>query len=95
MTFKEEADRIYMKSPEGVLLAEVTFPEAATYVVNIAHTFVDDSLRGQGVAGKLMAAVAEKLRREGKKARLTCPYAIGWFPKHPEYADILVEPAAE
>lgn len=35
---------------EGQLLAEATFPEFAPGVVNIDHTFVDEALRGQGVA---------------------------------------------
>ena len=38
---------------EGQLLAEATFPEFAPGVVNIDHTFVDEALRGQGVAAQL------------------------------------------
>lgn len=71
------------------LLAEVTFPDIDPHTVNINHTFVDDSLRGQGVAGKLMEETAKKLRTDGKKAVLTCSYAVKWFEKHPEYGDVI------
>ena len=57
--------------------------------VNINHTFVDSSLRGMGMAGKLMEAAARQIQKEGKKAVLSCSYAIKWFDSHEEYKDIL------
>ena len=53
------------------------------------HTFVDDTLRGQGVAGQLLQAAADQIRAEGKRARATCSYAEIWFERHPEEADLL------
>ena len=47
---------------EGQLLAEATFPEFAPGVVNIDHTFVDEALRGQGVAAQMMERIARSLR---------------------------------
>ena len=76
-------------SDEGVMLAEVTFPAEDDNVVNIDHTFVDESLRGQGVAGKMLAQLAQELEETGRKARPTCSYAVSWFEKHPERADLL------
>ncbi|GAA4653847.1 GNAT family N-acetyltransferase [Anaerocolumna aminovalerica] len=89
MEFKHESNRIYMDNEQGRTIAEVTFPEVKDGVVDINHTFVDESLRGQGIAGKLMKEAAEKLRKENKKVILTCPYAVGWFDKNKEYDDIL------
>lgn len=89
MEFQTEAGRIYLADAQGKTIAEVLFPDAGAGRVNVTHTFVDDSLRGQGVAGQLMEALAAELRREGKKAELSCSYAAGWFPKHPGYEDIL------
>lgn len=74
---------------DGRVLAEIDFPALEDRCVNICHTFVDDSLRGQGVAGKLMRLCADELRRTGRKAVPTCGYAAGWFEKHPEEADLL------
>ena len=68
---------------------EVTFPSIDQDTVDIDHTFVDPSLRGMGMAGKLMEAAAGEIRRQGKKAVLTCSYAVKWFESHKEYQDIL------
>ena len=87
--FKTEPNRVWLPDGKGNMMAEVLFPAEDANVVNITHTFVDDSLRGQGIAGKLMEAAAAELRRQCKKTKLTCPYAVKWFPKHPEYSDIL------
>ena len=88
MDFSYFSDKI-TRNDQTKTLAEVDFPELEPGLVDINHTFVDDSLRGQGVAGKLMEAAAAHLRSEGKKAVLSCSYAVKWFEKHPEYQDIL------
>ena len=89
MDFKQEEGRIWLDGPQGQMIAEVTFPRNEDGTVTINHTFVDDSLRGQGIAGKLMEALAEHLRSQDKKAVLTCSYAVKWFEKHPEYNDLI------
>lgn len=89
MEFCKEPGRIFAMDETGKLLAEVTFSEREGVVV-INHTFVDDSLRGQGVAGQLLRTVADTLHREGCKAKPTCSYAIHWFERHPEEQDLLM-----
>ena len=87
MEFQKEPGRIYAER-DGKLVAEITFPaEGGTAV--ITHTFVDDSLRGQGVAAQLVHAAAEQIRAEGKQARPVCSYAQKWFAQHPEASDLL------
>lgn len=90
MEFLYEANRIYAQDETGNLLAEVTFPEKQTGVCEIDHTFVDTSLRGQGIAGRLLQSAADTIRKNGKKARPVCSYAVAWFEKHTEAADLLV-----
>lgn len=90
MEFLHAPGRIWMTDDKDHMIAEIDFPYDGDGVVNITHTFVDDSLRGQGVAGQLVQEAAEQLRREGKKARLTCSYAQVWFKRHKEYADLIV-----
>lgn len=88
MDFQHGPERIFAQDQTGKLLAEVTFPEReGTALIN--HTFVDPSLRGQGVAEQLLEALANRLRREGRKARATCSYAVHWFEVHPEEQDLL------
>lgn len=89
MEFKHGSNRIYLENEEGKMIAEVTFPDVTEKVVNINHTFVDDSLRGQGIAGRLMEEVVKYLKDNNKKARLTCSYAIMWFEKNKQYRDLI------
>ena len=89
MEFITEANRIYAQDASGKLLAEITFPDIDGGKVNIDHTFVDESLRGQGTASGLVEAAAQEIQRQGKKATVTCSYAIKWFERHSEYEDIL------
>lgn len=91
MEFQHELDRIYLNDKNGRLIAEVMFPIEKDGVRNITHTIVDGSLRGQGIAGKLMQAAADQIQEEGQKTHLSCSYAIRWFGKHPEYNDILAK----
>ena len=89
MDFTYNPNQIALLGEDDKLLAEVTFPEIDKDTVNIDHTFVDPSLRGQNVADSLMGAAAAHLLAEDKKAVLTCSYAVKWFGKHPEYGNIL------
>ncbi len=91
MNFVHESNRIYLNSEEGKTVAEVTFPDISNNEVNINHTFVDGSLRGQGMAGKLMTALVDDLKKNNKKAKATCSYAVEWFENHPEHNDVLAD----
>lgn len=89
MNFQHEDNRIFLLNEDGKEIAEVTFPSIKDDVVNINHTFVDPSLRGQGVASKLMMELVKKLRAQNKKALISCPYAVQWFDRHEEYKDVI------
>lgn len=88
--FLYEANRIFARTPDGTLTAEITFP-MQDGIANINHTFVDASLRGQGIAGKLVADAVDEIRKKGWKATATCSYAKRWFDTHPEACDVLVK----
>ncbi|GHU66855.1 N-acetyltransferase [Clostridia bacterium] len=90
MEFTKEPNWIYAENTMGNIIAEVTFPNYTPGVVAINHTFVDDSLRGQGIAGKLMEECYAVLKADGRKAKLICPYAVKWYREHPEKNDIVV-----
>lgn len=89
MNFTHEENRITLYSETGSLLAEITFPNIDENTVDVNHTFVDASLRGQGIAGKLMQELVSDLEKRGLKAVPTCSYAQGWFEKHGEYAHLV------
>ncbi|MDE6804700.1 MAG: N-acetyltransferase [Muribaculaceae bacterium] len=93
MNFITETDRIYATDPTGKIIAEVTFP-TKDGISTIDHTFVDKSLRGQGIAGELVKLAADKILADGNKIGATCPYAISWFQSHTEYPVFYSGPAA-
>ncbi len=93
MEFITEKDRIFATDETGNTIAEVTFPTVDGVSV-IDHTFVDPSLRGQGVAGKLVKLAVKTILENGNKIAATCPYAVIWFERHPEYPLVCSGPAA-
>lgn len=84
MIFITEKERIYAVDNEGKVVAEITFP-TRNGISTINHTFVDNSLRGQGLARELVKSAAEKILADGHRIAATCPYAVVWFRRHPEY----------
>lgn len=91
MNFIHETNKIYLNDENNHMIAVVTFPKISDNTVNIDHTYVDHSLRGQGVAGKLMEETVSQLRNNQWKAKLTCSYAVKWFDQHPEYSDLITK----
>ncbi|WP_423190079.1 GNAT family N-acetyltransferase [Alkalibacterium sp. f15] len=82
MDFIKGENRFY-KEENGELLAEITYvPKEA--VVEVDHVFVDPTLRGQGVAEKLVERVVEEMEKEGKKIIPVCPYVVTLFDRKPE-----------
>ena len=88
MIFHYEDERVYAENENGELVAEITFPETVYGVANIDHTFVAPSLRGKGVADKLVRAALQQIEETGRQPVATCPYAEHWFSKHPEELEV-------
>lgn len=87
MDFSKEEGRFFVEE-EGTTLAEITFTQPNDEFFIIDHTFVDDTLRGQGVANQLVKAVVDKAREDNKTIIPLCPFAKGQFERIPEYADV-------
>lgn len=88
--FLVEEEMVYLNDDSGNMVAYVTFPKISDGVVNINRTFVDGSLRGQGIAGKLMDKVYLVLKERNLKARITCSYAVKYFSENKDKQDVLV-----
>lgn len=91
MEFRTYKNRIVLVDDEEQALAEIDFPamEEEPGTVEITHTYVDESLRGRGLAGKLMTRLITYLERNQLKAWPNCSYAVDWFAKHSEAAHLL------
>jgi predicted GNAT family acetyltransferase len=61
-------------------------------IVLFPHTIIEPAFEGQGLASKLVTGAFDDIRSRGLKIVPTCPYILGWLPKHPEYHDLLAEP---
>lgn len=57
--------------------------------IKVVSTFVDDSLRGKGIAGKLTEEVISYAKKERLKIVPICPYTIIFFEKHEGYHGLL------
>ncbi|HEX2658563.1 MAG TPA: GNAT family N-acetyltransferase [Polyangia bacterium] len=55
----------------------------------ITHTEVDDSLRGKGIARRLLDAAVTWARVTGTRVAATCPYVKGQFDKDASIRDVL------
>lgn len=80
MEYIVEKHRIYVVD-DGEEVGEVTFPESdGVYVIN--HTYVDDRLRGQGIAAELVRQAVEEIERRGGRVEATCSYALLWLARN-------------
>ena len=75
-------NRISQKDKNGRVIAEITFPETSPGIFVIDHTFVDESLRSQGVASKLVQAAVDEIKKRGVQVQATCSYAKKWLKEH-------------
>lgn len=82
MKFIKEDSRIYSLDENDKVIAEITFNEIEKGVFNIDHTFVDESLRGQGIAGKLVEIAVEEIEKKGARVVASCSYARKWLEKN-------------
>ena len=82
MDFIKEKNRIYVQNEQGKILAEIDFENLEENVYNIYHTFVDESLRGQGIASKLVEEAVKEIKAQGGTVQATCSYAKKWLEKN-------------
>ena len=75
-------DKVYLKNEEGKITAEIDFKNISDDTIEIYRTFVDDSLRGQGVAADLTNETVKYFEKKNIKIMATCPYAKKWLEKN-------------
>ena len=55
----------------------------------ILHVEADDALRGSGAAGRFMQSLADHARAEGHRLIPVYSYAVAWFKRHRDQADVV------
>jgi uncharacterized protein len=87
--FNSTYNSFYLGEDPQQPLAEINFIPLGDHELSITHTYVSDSLRGQGTGCKLVDAVADVARAQGKKLSATCSFAMKLLREDAKYADII------
>lgn len=86
---KQAPNQFYVGENSRDIQAEITFIQRGEDYIVINHTYVCQSLEGQGVGLELVSKVAEYARREHKKIIPLCSFARKVMSSHDEYKDVL------
>ncbi|MFO3689714.1 GNAT family N-acetyltransferase [Staphylococcus felis] len=84
----EGSNHFYIGDNANQPIAEITFTYRDANTIDVNHTFVDPSLRGEGIAKQLFDKVIEKAQNENLKIIPTCSYVYKQFEKNPELASL-------
>lgn len=60
-------------------------------IISLTHTEVPEELGGQGVGSKMIGKVLSKIKEDGKKVKISCPFIKNYVDKHPEFNDLVVK----
>lgn len=84
-------NKFYIGENEKAAVAEITYiPKGENeYIVN--HTFVDESMRGQGVGLLLIDKMVELARQENRKIIPRCSFVSVMMNRMEKYKDVLAE----
>ena len=78
----QTGERFFVTLPDGE--AELVYGEFGDGILDLQHTEVPASARGEGVADALVRAALAFARARGLKVVATCPYVQRWLKAHPE-----------
>lgn len=73
----------------GQRIAEISYVWSSEYKIIANHTWVDDSLRGQGVARQLLDVLVAFAREKNLKIVATCSYVDVMFSRDKSLADVV------
>lgn len=76
---------------EAELTYATTGASAGETRVVADHTYVPDSMRGQGIAARLVDALIETARSDQWTILPRCSYVVTAFKRHPEWNDVLAD----
>ena len=92
MEFTKTNDGFVKYDENGRVIAEITYATTNNPNIVVAdHTFVDSSLRGQGVAGKLLDALVKDMADQNKKIKASCSYVVKKFQEDSSFDFINAE----
>lgn len=79
----------FRNEDNGTVNGEITWTQMADVMV-VEHTFVNENLRNQGLAKKLVDRAVEYARENEYKIEPVCSYVATVFDRYDEYEDVKV-----
>lgn len=69
--------------------AEMTYRQVNETTLDFNHTYVPPSLRGQGIAERIVREAVTYAQEQGFGVIPSCSYVRAFFKRHPQYTDML------
>ncbi|SUO97705.1 GNAT family N-acetyltransferase [Suttonella ornithocola] len=88
MITKDNNRFIYQENNE--ILGEISFTPIENQIIRAEHTYVHPEVRGKGIAGQLLDALADYARENQLKIQPICSYAVSAFKKSDKYQDVSI-----
>ena len=85
-----EADRYEIRDGERVLGFAAYERRGDTIV--FTHTEVDPDAGQSGLGSTLVRGALDDVRSRGGSVVPRCSFVRGWIERHPEYADLVIDP---
>jgi len=79
---------VFFMEDQGRRLAEITYQWRGDAVIIADHTWVDDSLRGHGIARKMLDALVDFAREKSLTIIPQCSYVDVMFKRDRSLADV-------
>ena len=88
-TDNKQKGEFFLDDAQGQRIAEISYIWRDETTIDANHTWVDDSLRGQGVARLLLDTLVDFSREKNLKIIPTCSYVDVMFRREKSYADVI------
>ena len=85
----QQNGEFYLDNEQGKRIAEISYVWSGEKKIIANHTWVDDSLRGQGMARQLLDTLVEFAREKQLKIVPTCSYVDVMFRRDQSFADVV------
>lgn len=90
MTIQHDANNQQFTATEDGHPAELAYSRPASGVIDFTHTYVDEALRGRGLADELARAALAYAREEGLRVKTSCTFMRAFMQRHAaEYQDLV------
>lgn len=83
--------KFYIGEDENNPIAQITYKDKDEHTIIADHTYVSETLRGQGIAGKLFDKLIEFAEEENKKIVPECSYVKKRLDSSPELQRFISE----